>query len=198
MAEATTEAEVVVGNVSIEDELGEYLPIAESNIFTDYVITNRFEKDYHRYMMGITSPNGFQGNRAAFVQLASPTLLWIADWTVARYNEQPPIPDPESADPNWILLDEHPELFLLTVSPDGATPRYRISGTYVYGHTNPSVQTVNDVNFPRPPFLADSFDRTMPTNYLEQNLIDLRSGRVDRTAPGVPASQGYSIETIGG
>ena len=37
-------------------------------VFTDYQIRCRYEKDGHIYQLPITSPQGFQGALAAFIQ----------------------------------------------------------------------------------------------------------------------------------
>lgn len=164
---------VKVGNVDFNVSPSKYIdPGEEQQLWTDFKIRNKFEKDHHRYMMGITSPNGFEGASVAFVQLASPTLLWIADWTACRYNIQPDIPDPTPADTNWVLLDEHYEPTMLTVGADQITPLYRISGTYVYGHKNPASVTVSNINYARPPWLENSFVRNVPTSVLKQNLVN--------------------------
>ena len=146
------------------------------SIYTDYMITNRYEFDKHVYMLGITSPTGFEGDSAAFVQLAAPTLLWIADWTAARFNKQPDIPSSSllinsSQGVHWTLLDEHIEPVMLTIGADATTPLYRISGTYVYGCRNPNPLLVRNIRFPRPPWLKDIPNRNMPLDYLETNLI---------------------------
>ena len=143
-----------------------------STIFVDYMIMNRYEKDRHVYMMPLTSTTGFLGSSAAFVQLAAPTLLWIADWTACKYGNCPDIPDPNTANTGWVLLDEFYEPAMITVGADGVTPLYRISGTYVYGHVNPSDLTVNNINFARPPWLENSFTRTIPAGKLRKSLID--------------------------
>lgn len=148
-------------------------------IFTDYLIRSRFEKDRQIYMLPVTRQRVSPGTRrrlggsAAFVQLAEPTLLWIVDWTASRTKEPPPIPDPRpsSANDRWILLDEVYEPASLTLGPDGVTPLYRISGTYVYGHPSPDDLTINNIGFPRPPWMANDFGRTLTPDDLEQNLL---------------------------
>lgn len=137
------QAVISVGTVTADGFDSQFIgSIDQASIFTDYQIFNRYESDRHVYMMPIASPTGFAGGSAAFVQLAAPTLLWIADWTAARTNRKPVIPPPEFlADPNWILLDVMPETAMVNLTADGATPLYRISGCYIYGHRNPS----NDV-----------------------------------------------------
>lgn len=145
------------------------------DVTTRFLLKNRYEADRHIYMMGVTSPNGFQGAKAAFVQLASKTLLWISDWTLARFNKKPRIPDPAVLDPNWVLLDEHIEPDGVTVGPDGVNPLYSISGIYVYGCRNPDTNTYGNVVFPRPTWLADVFVRTINSQDMEQGLIGLMS-----------------------
>lgn len=147
-----------------------YIEQQNSEIWTDYMSFNRYETDEHRYMMGVASPNGFQGKSVAFVQLASKTLLWICDWTACKMNSQPEIPDPAPPNSDWILLAEYPELARVGVGPDGRTPIYRMSGVYVYGHVGPSDVTVDDVSFPRPPWLENSLDCNMPTEKLTAGL----------------------------
>lgn len=144
-------------------------------IFDDYVINNRYEDDPHRYMLGITSPNGFNGNRAAFVQLASSTLLWIADWTACRTSSQPIIPKKESDDPGWVFLYAMPETSnVVFAGADGKTPLYRISGTYVYGQRSPSANVYDHVVYGRPPWIMDQLPngRTVQPSTLEGNLIN--------------------------
>ncbi len=165
---------ITSGNINFDDEEGQFT-VPDNDlfgIFTDYLINNRFEKDLHRYMAGIASPSGFQGASVSFVQLVNPTLLWICDWTAKRLNSAPPIPDPTSRDSNWVLLDECYEPSMLGLSADGVTPEYRISGTYVYGHVNPDSTTLRNISFARPPWMKDSFDRTMSTGKLMQGLSE--------------------------
>lgn len=154
-------------------------------IYTDAQLNNKYEKDRHIYMLGMTSPGGFQGASVAFVQLAAPTLLWISRWTLCSFFSQPKSPNPISNNPDWILMDDHYEPGTVIVGPDGVTPLYRISGTYVYGHRNPAEVTVNNINFARPPWLEDAFDRSMPESKLQQDLIN---GTGQGASQGVNAS----------
>lgn len=175
---------VVEGDILPDDELGKYLDDDSPDIaiWTDYEIENRYEYDYHRYMMGISSPNQFQGGKAAFVQLASPTLLWISDWTACRFYQQPTIPDPNEPEgqPNsdWVLLDIIPETFSVDLQADGVTPLYRISGIYVYGHKNPSTNVFNYIAFGRPAWLEDTLPngRRFDPNNMNNNIIGATPG----------------------
>ncbi len=154
---------------------------ASSAAWDDYLITNRYEKSQCRYMMGVTSPDGFsnQGSiqKVAFAQLASPTLLWMVDFTAMRTGQKPNIPNPNvgriSQKGEWILLSEHLEPLMVTLAADGDTPIYRISGTYIYGNTAPDFYLSRDINFPRAPWLENSFDRTVPDNMFENALSNL-------------------------
>jgi len=167
---------ISVGPVGTGGTQDAFLPTSDTqglDVWIDYKIVNRLERDQHAYMMGITSPGGFQGNSVAFVQLAAPTELWIADWTALRLNQQPPPPDPTPL-PGWVLLDTHIETAAVIVGPDGITPMYRISGTYFYGKQNPTAGyggVFNDLCFGRPGFLQDNIDRTIPTSPLAQSII---------------------------
>lgn len=172
---------VSIGNVGFEDQVS--MDDTQSALvddgmpgdFTwgDYVIKNHYEKDGHRYMLPVTSPTGLNGTTVSFVQLGSPTLLWISDWTASRAGTKPYIPPPLANDPDWILLDEHLEPEMIVVVGDAQTPVYRISGTYVFGHTNPSANLNDNCNWARPPWLDNSyFDRTIPADLYQTNLID--------------------------
>lgn len=167
---------IEIGTIDPTDQNADYIGTDGSlSFYTDYMITNRFESDRHIYMLPISSPGGFNGSQAAFAQLASPTLLWIADWTASRYQTPPEIPDSASLDPNWILLDDHYEPAMLAMAADGQTRLYRISGTYVYGCRNPSTAPVNDIQFGRPPWMEDNAPngREVPEQTLTQNLINI-------------------------
>lgn len=166
-------AAVTVGEVNIDpDNEADFIDPGDG-VFTDYLINNRYEKDKHVYMTGLTSPTPFQGQSVAFFQLSTPTLLWVADWTAAKVGAKPEIPDSDVTDSDWILMDEHYEPGMLVVAADGTSPLYRISGTFTYGHKNPSDQTIKDINFSRPPWLTNDFDRTVTERDLEGSLIDL-------------------------
>lgn len=164
------EAVVTVGEVTFTDEQGQY-DNDNPGIFTHYMIYNRYESDRHIYMMGISSPEGFQGNSVAFVKLTAPTLLWVCDWTASKIGGKPKIPNPVVQDQNWVLLDVLPETAMENVGSDGVSRVYRISGTYVYGHKNPNADVFRNIGFPRPPYLLESGDRDMDASNLEQGLI---------------------------
>ena len=183
-------AVVTIGEVETDGEPGKLKQLGSTrDQFTDFKVRNRYERDLHRYQLGLTTPNGFQGASCAFVQMAAPTLLWICDWTACRFRTPPIVPDPETLVENWVLLDVLPETASLGVGPDGATPLYRISGTYVYGHRNPSGDVFRDIAFPRPPWLEDVFDRSMPDNLLEKGLSEATStgGAAAIVSPGMNA-----------
>lgn len=141
-------------------------------IWNDFRVTNRYESDKHRYMMGIASPDGFAGATVAFVQTTSPTLLWICDWTSSKAANTPEIPSNVPIDSKWILLDEHYEPAHLLLMAGGNRALYRISGTYVYGHKNPSSVVVNNINYARPPWMSNVFDRTVATAKMQAGVID--------------------------
>lgn len=178
-------AQISIGETSITDDRAQYKNTDNAaDIYTDYMVYNRYEKDYHRYMMGVTSPGGFQGGTVAFVQLATPTLLWVSEWTACRLNTQPKIPDSTSKDSNWILLDEHIEPVMLGLAADGVTALYRINGTFVYGHRNPARALINNITYARPPWMEDSFTRVVPASALEQDIISNSKQSVTAGTPG--------------
>lgn len=180
---ADVEATVEIGEIDFDDNDAKFKPQESTSSFTNYIIHNRYEKDSHRYMAGVTSPGGFQGNSVAFFATENPTLLWISDWTACKWRNPPEIPAPVLADKDWVLLDEHYEPYRLGIARDGVTPLYRISGTYVYGKRNPQAVTVKDLIFPRPPWLQNEFDQTMPENKLQAGLIDIGEGTTNQN-PG--------------
>lgn len=167
---------VSVGPVVPDDSSAKYKEGDTQAIWADYTIVNRYEKDRHVYMMGVTNTEGYQTDTGkatvAFVQMASGTLLWICDWTAARAKEMPPVPNPTPVDPNWILLDDHFELHNPGLAKDGVNPVYRISGTYVYGHINPNKETILSTNFPRAPWMEDFMTRTLTTAVFENGISD--------------------------
>lgn len=174
----STPAVVVIADIPASDNFALF-QTNDGEVWTDYIINSRYEKDYHRYMLGVSSPSPPTGiGSVAVVQLANPTLIRIDDWTAAKWNRQPEIPNPVSQDANWVLLDEIVEPAMVTLGPDGATPLYRISGTYVYAHLNPSTTTVNNVIFSRPPWLIDQVDRTMPSSKLTGGLTEAQQAPV--------------------
>lgn len=191
---------VTVDAIDFDDVLGKFNDPDTGAIWTDYIIINKYENDRHVYMLPITSPDGFQstgGGRslstgpisqatigaipggfsnqqtAAFVQLAAPTLLWICQWTVCRYAKKPIIPDPTPRNSNWVLLDILPETRNIAVGADGVTPLFRISGTYVYGHRNPTNDPFLSINWPRVPWLDDFENRQVSQGMYQQGLSDL-------------------------
>ena len=171
------------------DQAGKYETGDPAAIYTDYQIRSHYEKDRHIYMMPVTSPEETQAldGTVAFVQLAMPTLLWVADWTARRQKEKPEMPDPRLIlavglgqkgllvavpDKNWVLLDDNYETAQYTLLIDGETPVWRLSGIYVYGHRRPSLLTVNDVTFPRSPEFKNAINRRVATTGLKHNIID--------------------------
>lgn len=146
--------------------------------FTEYVINNRFFHSPHTHCLGITSPNGFQGQSAAFVQMAATTLIWQADWTACKLGEQPEVPDPTPPSDDWVLLDSCIEPANMAPMADGHTGIYRISGTYWYGRKNPfstPKQFYEDVFFPRRPDIQDVFPRDVPQSKVQTGLINSNS-----------------------
>mgnify|MGYP001598123111 CR=1 FL=1 len=172
-SDAVPAAQINVGIVDSTDNAAQYINDSlDTSIWTDYQIRNRYEQDRHTYMMPIASPTGFLGNTAAFVQLAAPTLLWIAQWTAARFGVIPVRPALEPADENWVLLDVMPETVSIVLAADGVTPLYRLSGIYVFGHRRPSDDVFDQVRFGRPPYIKDAFVRSTANSLEQFGLLD--------------------------
>lgn len=176
-------------------------------LFPDCMVTGRYEGDQHRYMLGITSPNGYGGNAAAFVQLAAKTVLWVVDWTVSSTLGLAGIPNPDLSNPDWVLLADWVEPAPVSALPDGTTPIYRISGTFVYGKKKPSQWTYEDVVIPKMPWIEPgSFSRTITSSNLDSSiLVDDGGGTPgggDQTnikaSPGIPAPNNQQPTNIKG
>lgn len=171
-----TPATVTVGAVPTTDNLAQFLqPAVDESMFSNTEITNRYVNRLRRYMASVTSPAGFNGQSAAFFQLGAPTLLWIADWTVSRFNTMPTVPDPTPQDDDWVLLARYQELPKTIVNPgDGTTQFFRITGTYVYGKKTPSADVIDDMSWPRPAWIsAAAFPSRRPgVDLYESDLID--------------------------
>lgn len=154
---STTDATVYFGEIVADDDLGAYAEL-DDGIYTDYFIKNRYEYQRRICMMGVTDtyPESTESS-AAFVQLAAPTLLWVADWTASRLGGKPTLPSPTAgitgSSNNWVLLHEHYEPAMISLGADGQSLLYRISGTYVYGSKDPSIDTSEDMSYPVPPWL---------------------------------------------
>lgn len=177
-------AVVAVGTVTISDNDAQYTP---DEIFTDYAINNRYEKDDAKYMAGLTSPGSFGGQSVAFFQLHTPTLLWVSDWTAEKLNGIPDVPDPDAVDDSWELLDSHVELADIKFLPDGVTPVYRVSGTYVYGNKNPSDSIFSDVVFGISPEFKTTPPRTISLQDLDKSIsVPEEGSSPGDVAPGMP------------
>jgi hypothetical protein len=182
------EAVVEIGPVPITDSDAKYITGTDGEFIpTDYMISNRYEWDPHRYMAGMTSPGGFSGGKVAFFQLASPTILWICDWTASSTKKQPNVPNIKPIDPNWILLDVIPETAAVPVLAGGNVPLYRITGTYVYGHLNPSDDVFRHVCYGRPPYIEDAFTRTVDPATFQDLLKDTHTPLTSKPAQITPA-----------
>lgn len=161
---------------------------AGQDTYTDYVIRNQYLKDGHTYQMGLSSPQTFKNASCAFVQLAAPTLIWIADWTAARSLLPPEIPSPQflvnllrttSARniylEQWTLLDESLDTAgIVELDADGQIPTYRISGIYIYGCGNPQSELVKHIVFGLAPYIDQDgtiFRRVPNRSFLNADII---------------------------
>lgn len=163
---------VEVGPLTVDDSDAVFKDDEEPGnaVWSDYLVNSKYESDGHIFMLGGTAE--VSQASVGFVQLANHTLLWIADWTASRHNTKPKIPDTITNDQDWVLLDKHYEPAQVVVGPDGVTPLWRISGTYIYGHRKPNSNTLKHVVWPRPPWMEDNFDRSVPANITEKSIID--------------------------
>lgn len=154
------------GQASIS--IGELPPIGTARIiqteeigppYTDYQIRSRYEPDRGIYMIPVASRTSLP---PAFIQLNSPSLLWIVDWTALRAGSAPKIPNKNPTTPNsvWLLLDEVYEPVMLQQGPNGSTSLYRVSGTYIYGLVGVTPNEIlGVVRHSIPPWMTTDVDR---------------------------------------
>lgn len=166
--------------VPYDDSSALYSQSNAQDVVTDFKITYRYEQDYHRYMMGISSPGGFNNMTAAFVQLTAPTLLWIVDWTGLRALKRAMIPDPSVVNPGWLLLDASLEPYMVILAPNGTTPMYRLSGTYIYGRINTGPDFTSNLSkhvYPIAPWIIDQEGTNGQDGYIARviDATDLQS-----------------------
>lgn len=181
-------ADVQVNIGSIEAGTNDpFLDLSElDGVFDDYWIVQRYEKDKQRWMMPVTSPDGFDGDSVAFVQLAGETILWIVDWTGEKSGNAPSVPDPNLDDENWVLLDEHIEPAMLLKRPSGEIV-YRISGTYTYGCKNPSQAKMH---YGRPPWMSKKVGCEVATSQFKRGIIVCGNESSDSSQADNPEESG--------
>lgn len=150
---------------------------------TDCLIRCYYKNRPQRWMMPIASPNGFQGDSVGFVQLAAPTTALHVEWTVAKKNDKPKIPDPTPKS-GWVLLYQSPEPELIEIMANGVSAGYRCSGLYVYGCKKPKSQPVEDAQYPMPPWLEDVFPTQMSVQDFYQAFGS--ASAAGGASPGVP------------
>lgn len=172
------------GRVSPDDNSSAFLVPSKPGIMTDYMIHSGFEKDHHVYMLGITSPQGFQGDSVAFVQLAAPTMLYVVRWTASRWGQIPKAPDPYMIGNGRILMDEHYDTVPILVNAGGQVPLYRWSGVFIFGAKAPKKRGVDEVSFPRHPDIADVFNR-VPSEQenMDSTLLTPNGGMLNPKVP---------------
>lgn len=153
-----------------------------------YKIKNRYFKDRHKYALAIASEEGIpeSQNTTAVVTLARPTLIWVCTWFGEKTYVKPEIPNADISNPLWELLDDIYTLDDVIVGADGTTPIYRIGGTYIYACLRPSAVTINDLQYPRPPWIEDVFSRTVDPEQLTDGLIEIPTNNLRRV--GNPAN----------
>lgn len=139
-------------------------------IYVDYMIDSSYEESPHTYMAGVTSPDGFDNNQAAFFQLAATTKLWVVRWTALRLNKKPEVPA-KLSDTNWVYLGGKLEPFMLGILPTGNGTLWRLSGTYYYGAKNPGDNIEDNTAFPIVPFLQQAFNRSLPKEMFVGKLL---------------------------
>lgn len=184
-------------NLPTSDSASLYDKGNDQDVITDFRIHSRYERDYHRYLMGVTSTVGFLGSSAAIVQLAAPTLLWVVDWTGCRFLQKAMLPDPTTVGSVWTLLDAMLEPAAIILAPNGTTPLFRLTGTYVFGCTNPGANFFDNVVYPVVPWFNStgiSSLRTISVSDLDSTLLST----VASSVTGQTSNLGPSPSTLTG
>lgn len=182
-------------DISPTDSDGKFVEPEDGRaLYTQYTITNRLYRDGHKYLMSIASEEAIPSgqNTSAVVTLGRPTLIWVCQWLAEKCYEKPEIPNPESSDSLWELLDAMLTTDNITVAGDGDTPVYRIGGVYIYGNLRPSNSVIGNVQFPRVPWLEDAYSRTVDPSQLRGGLSEIQL-RALRTTGANPANPPFRV-----
>jgi len=170
--ETVTPAEITVGQMESDNDPNWKDFSQVGTVYPDYKAKTRIEKDYHRYMMSITSPDGFQGAKTAFVQLGAPTQIKVVEFSCLGVGDIPDIPAPDLGG-NWVLLDEMIGEFIVVTAPDGNSSFYRVNGYYIYGCKVPNTLTHKDIQFPLAPWLTEqAVTRVIPNNKVVAGITE--------------------------
>ncbi len=164
---------VTTGDVTPNNQPPNIQWLADQNdlaMYPDYQIRGRYESDPKLFMMSATANSslGSQSQQSslpsiAFVQLAMPTLLWVVDWTICRLSDQPVAPSPTPATSDWTVLGQQYHTAAIMLSPDGTTPIYRFSGTYIYGCNISTTDVFEKCRFAIPPYINQA---VIPNRYM--------------------------------
>ena len=148
------------------------LPVDPTNYFDDqlpgvysfYKIVNDFTNHNHRVPLPPCSSSGI----IAVVQLAAPMVTLVSCWTAQKVGVQPEVPNPQSNDPNAVLLDSVLEQEEINPSFDGTELTYTLSGRYEYVYLDST--KVNYLN-PVPPYLQSKLQIPALTQLTTDNPI---------------------------
>ncbi len=170
-------ATVTFGQVTAGNDQAGRVKARPGGVFTNYGIKNSYEKDTHTYMAGVSSPNGFNGQKAAFFQLYTDTLVLVCRWTAVRWGKQPIIPSEKPSNQNLQYLYGHVETMNVTTGPNWNTALYSINGTYVYGFKTFDPALLNNVSFALDPRFQDTFTngRNMPVSLEDITLMEAQN-----------------------
>lgn len=176
-------ASIQISPLEETDSDGKFIEPEDGRItWGPYKLVNRYFKDLHKYALAIATEQGIpeSQNTVAIVTLSRSTLIWVCTWTAEKTFVKPEVPNPISTNPLWELLDEYYNLDEVVVAADGDTPVYRIGGTYIYACLRPSAVTINDLQFPRPPWFEDVFSRTVDPDQLRSDLSEIPGNNLRR------------------
>lgn len=97
-------------------------------IYTTYEISDHRHYDFHT----IALPVAKEGEAAAIIRTAAPTLTRRVEWAAVKTGSEPIIPDPQLNDQNWVLLDAKLNPGQVEPGVDGVSLKYQASGLYIY------------------------------------------------------------------
>jgi hypothetical protein len=128
-----------------------------------YELQTAYTTDYH------TIPLPTVGSPfCSFAVLAPPTMTKAVSFSATRWDQPPTAPNPQTIDPNNVLLHTvyNPEAAQL--GPDGQTPIYRLTGTYIYGIQDPTQVVLSAGALP---YVASAFGNALYTIF-SNGIID--------------------------
>jgi hypothetical protein len=200
----TVPAQVTTAEIGTDDNLGVHVP-TETGVYTQYRIAQKTHLDPQVLVI----PVGASGRGPSVCRYGEAVAYRIVEWLASRYGAPPVVPDPKPLDPNLVLLGAQIEAMNLEAAADGQTPRYSVSGRYVYTYRDPKQAVINAAVPPwmKPEYVKDNSVSLFPFGFSQglanyNNIAGPIIGSVDGKTytkdGGVGALNGPTPGGIGG